>query len=95
MSANDPIVRVEVKTNGDYGIVDVQFFTKKSGSGWLAKSPDSGKVFSTERPGDGFFVGLVGRKWAKHGLMDLQLAYKRPRPSPRCRDRQGATPKVR
>ena len=69
---------VQVKSQGDYGIIDVRFTTRMGyDSGWLVKNPaTSGVVTRTAQAPDGAAcAGVVGRKWAKHGLMDLQLAY--------------------
>lgn len=74
----DPITSVEVKTQGDYGIVDLRFRTKAGyDSGWMTNNKASNvQVHPLAVPGAGGpCIGLVGRKWAKHGLVDLRLAY--------------------
>jgi len=75
-NVRDQIAAVHLRTQGDYGIVDLSFETKKGfHSDWFTKNRDFTKLVSIRVPSDAVLVGLIGRKWAKHGLMDVQLAY--------------------
>jgi hypothetical protein len=70
---DDSISALHLKSQGDYGIVDVSFTTRKGySSGWFTKNTDASQTFDIPLP-DGVVVGLVGRTWGGHGLMDLQL----------------------
>jgi phospholipase C len=72
---DDAIAMVCLRNQGDYGIVDVSFTTRKGfRSDWLTNNRDFTQEVAIQVPNDDVVVGLVGRKWAGHGLMDLQLA---------------------
>ncbi|MBY8881180.1 alkaline phosphatase family protein [Actinacidiphila acidipaludis] len=74
--ADDSLETLRIRNQGDYGIVDISFETRRGyRSGWLTGNPHATEEFSVSVAADDVAVGLVGRKWAKHGLVDLQLAF--------------------
>ena len=73
--ADDAITMVRLRNEGNRGVVDVSFTTRKGfDSGWFTNNKTYNKEFRIDVTGDDLVVGLVGRKWPGHGLMDLQLA---------------------
>ena len=73
--ADDAITMLRLRNAGNYGVVDVSFTTRKGfESGWFTNNKNYNKEFRIDVTGDNLVVGLVGRKWPRHGLMDLQLA---------------------
>ncbi|HSX51426.1 MAG TPA: alkaline phosphatase family protein [Cellvibrio sp.] len=74
----DKIVEVEIKVQGDYGIIDVRFHTRHDfESGWIigVNEKDGVTSYKLHVPADKTVVGLLGRKNPGRGLMDLQLAF--------------------
>ncbi len=71
---DDPIVKVVLKEQDGYGLIDLQF-TTASGyeSDWLVGNPAEGRVHEILVPSHQLLVGLQGRQQGGYGLVDLRL----------------------